>query len=217
MFATVAIAFLGVFSVIVTHRTQRSIQPLSRKVSLRLQKLWDDAHLSIRQHKYLRAEKALLIILKFDQKNAAAYSRLGILYTKQHEFKDAIHCFEVASSLAPNASSFHNLGLVYFEAGEYEKAYRAFEQALEIENDVASRHVAFAKVLEKLGQERRMIEALEKAVELEPNPQSYILLADAYERTGNDDLAAEIRRKLKKLIMPAGRPKRIQQPRKVVM
>lgn len=217
MFATVAIAFLGIFSVIVTHRTQRSIQPLSRKVSSRLQKLWDDAHLSIRQRKYLRAEKALLIILKFDQKNAAAYSRLGMLYAKQHEFKDSIHCFEVASSLAPNASSYHNLGLVYFEAGEYEKAYRAFEHSLAIESGVASRHVAFAKVLEKLGQERRMIEALEKAVELEPNPQSYVLLADAYERIGKDDLAKEIRRKLKKLIMPVGRPKRITQPRKVVM
>ncbi len=46
-----------------------------------------------------RPEKALLTILKIDEKNAAAYNRLGILYAKQKEFRDAIDCFEIASSI----------------------------------------------------------------------------------------------------------------------
>ena len=33
----------------------------------------------MRENRFLRAEKALLTILKIDEKNAAAYNRLGIL------------------------------------------------------------------------------------------------------------------------------------------
>jgi tetratricopeptide (TPR) repeat protein len=73
--------------------------------------------------------KSLLTILKIDEKNAAAYNRLGILYAKQREYKDAIDCFEIASSIEPSASSLHNLGLIYYETENYQKAATAFEQA----------------------------------------------------------------------------------------
>src|SRR5919112_3323415 len=85
----------------------------SQRISDRLSKLWDIAHQGMRENRFLRAEKALLTILKIDQKNAAAYNRLGILYAKQKEYKDAIDCFEIASSIDPSASSLHNLGLIY--------------------------------------------------------------------------------------------------------
>src|SRR5262245_5333265 len=88
---------------------------LPRRVSDKLGKLWDIAHHGMRENRFLRAEKALLTILKIDQKNAAAYNRLGILYAKQKEYKDAIDCFEIASSIEPTASSLHNLGLIYYE------------------------------------------------------------------------------------------------------
>ena len=58
---------------------------MSRKVGDRLGKLWDIAHQGMRENRFLRAEKALLTILKIDEKNAAAYTRLGILYAKQKE------------------------------------------------------------------------------------------------------------------------------------
>ena len=50
----------------------------------------------MRERKPLRAEKALLAILKIDEKNAAAYNRLGILYAKGQKFDEAIECFEKA-------------------------------------------------------------------------------------------------------------------------
>ena len=53
-------------------------------------KLWEIVHQGMRENRLLRAEKALLTILKIDEKNAAAYNRLGILYAKQKEYKDAI-------------------------------------------------------------------------------------------------------------------------------
>ncbi len=190
---------------------------VSRKVGDRLGKLWDIAHQGMRENRFLRAEKALLTILKIDEKNAAAYNRLGILYAKQKEYRDAIDCFEIASSIEATASSLHNLGLIYYETENYEKAAIAFEQALKLEDKLAARHVAYAKVQEKLGNTRMMIQELQKASELEPNQETYSLLHKAYTANGMATEADEIADKLKKLIVPAGRPRRIVRPRRVVV
>ena len=152
---------------------------VTKKVGDRLQKLWDDAFLSLKENKFLRAERALLTILRFDERNASAYNRLGILYAKQRNFEHAIECFEIAQSLEPNASTLNNLGLVYMEVGEYQKAAHTLESAIDDEEEVPVRYIAYAKVQEKLGNEKRMIEALEHAAKLQPNKQTYTLLADA--------------------------------------
>ena len=55
----------------------------SPKYVAQMKKLWQVAQTSMRDRKPFRAEKALLTILKFDEKNAAAYNRLGILYAKR--------------------------------------------------------------------------------------------------------------------------------------
>ena len=190
---------------------------VSRKVGDRIGKLWDIAHHSMRENRFLRAEKALLTILKIDEKNAAAYNRLGILYAKQKEYRDAIDCFEIASSIEATPSSLHNLGLIYFETENYEKAAVAFEQALKLEDNLAARHVAYAKVQEKLGNTKLMFVELEKAAELEPNKETYTLLYKAYVSQGMEAEADIIEDKLKKLIVPSGRRKRILRPRRVVV
>jgi len=186
------------------------------QVSGRLDRLWEIAHEGLRDRKYLRAEKALLTILRFEERSATAYNRLGILYAKQRAYDDAIECFEIAQSLEPSASSLHNVGLIYYETKQYEKAALAFEQALAMEGDLAARHIAYAKVQEKLGHTKKMIKSLEEAVQMEPNPQSLAILADAYERDGRAELANELREKAKKML-PVDAPKRVQQPRRVVM
>lgn len=190
---------------------------IPHKVGDKMGKLWDIAHQGMRENRFLRAEKALLTILKIDQKNAAAYNRLGILYAKQKEFKDAIDCFEIASSIEPTASSLHNLGLIYYETENYQKAATAFEQALKLEEELAARHIAYAKVQEKLGNVKLMLQGLERAVELEPNKESYTLLKSAYEQADMQAEADLVQDKLNKLIMPAGRPKRIQRPKRAVI
>jgi superkiller protein 3 len=187
------------------------------KISDKLNQLWTIAQESLQTNKYLRAEKALLTILRIDERNASAYNRLGILYAKQRSLDDAIECFEIAQSLEPSASSLHNVGLIYLDTERYDKAALAFEQALEIDSDLASRHIAYAKVQEKLGNDKKMIEALEKAVELDPIPQTLNILADAYERTDQSELAISLREKAAKMIIPPGQPKQVRQPRRVVM
>jgi tetratricopeptide (TPR) repeat protein len=190
---------------------------VSRKMGDRMGKLWDIAHQGMRENRFLRAEKALLTILKIDEKNAAAYNRLGILYAKQKEYRDAIDCFQIASSIEPMASSFHNLGLIYFETENYEKAAVAFEQALKMEEDLATRHVAYAKVQEKLGHDKLVIAELKRAAELEPNKETFMLLQKAYQSQGMAAEADMISQQLKKLIVPSGRPKKILRPKRVVV
>ncbi len=190
---------------------------LPRRISDKLGKLWDIAHQGMRENRFLRAEKALLTILKIDQKNAAAYNRLGILYAKQKEYKDAIDCFEIASSIEPTASSLHNLGLIYYETENYTKAAIAFEEALKLEEELAARHIAYAKVQEKVGNTKMMLQELERAVELEPNHESYSLLIRTYENLDMQVEADLAKDKLKKLIVPAGKPKRMLRPKRVVI
>lgn len=200
---------------------QRSVDDvgnqLPSKMASKLDRLWQIAHEGLREKKYLRAEKALLTILRVDERNATAYNRLGILYAKQRAYQDAIECFEIAQSLEPSASSLHNVGLIYFETEQYDKAALAFEQALNMEGGLAARHVAYAKVQEKLGNTKKMIASLETAVEIEPNPQTLTILADAYERDGQTELSGHLRKKAEKMIIPSGATKTIRQPRRVVM
>ncbi len=217
MFGLLLLAALGLW-VLLYQKTVNDVEVIPAKIADRLDKLWQIASDSIHERKYLRAEKALLTILRVDERNATAYNRLGILYAKQHEYEDSIECFEIAQSLEPSASSLHNIGLIYYETGKFDKASLAFEQAIAKEGDLATRHIAYAKVQERLGHDKKMIEALERAVELEPNPQSLGILADAYERVGEEEVALKIREKIAKIIIPEGTPKRVKQPpRRVIM
>lgn len=216
MYELLIVAAFGILAYHNGHIHDDEFANVSRKVGDRLGKLWDIAHQGMRENRFLRAEKALLTILKIDEKNAAAYNRLGILYAKQKEYRDAIDCFEIASSIEATPSSLHNLGLIYYETENYEKAAVAFEQALKLEDNLAARHVAYAKVQEKLGNDKMMFQELEKASELEPNRETYTLLFKAYKNHGMAAEADLVADRLKKLKAPA-RAKRILRPRRVVV
>ena len=151
MLGILLIAVFGAWAIMKRQTITEVATDLPLKISEKLERLWDVAQESLRDKKYLRAEKALLTILRVDERNATAYNRLGILYAKQKEYRDAIDCFEIASSIESTPSSLHNLGLIYYETENYEKAAVAFEQALKLEDNLAARHVANAKVQEKLG------------------------------------------------------------------
>jgi tetratricopeptide (TPR) repeat protein len=195
----------------------QELSPIPRKITDKIGKLWDIAHQGMRENRFLRAEKALLTILKIDQKNAAAYNRLGILYAKQKEYKDAIDCFEIASSIEPTASSLHNLGLIYLETEDYPKAATAFEEAMKIEDGLAARHIAYAKVQEKLGNNKLLTEHLEIAARLEPTRDTYSLLLNAYRDSGKLEKADQLEERIKKRYSSVGRPKTVARPNRVVI
>lgn len=222
MIGLVGILVIVAFGLLAFHYSSvkednEALAPAKKAVD-RVGKLWDITHQSMRDKRFLRAEKALLAILKIDEKNAAAYNRLGILYAKQKEYKDAIDCFEIASSIEPTPSSLHNLGLIYYDTENYDKAAVAFEQALKLEDTLAARHIAYAKVQERLGNSRLMVAELEKAVELEPNQEAYVLLHKAYVAAGRMPEADLLEQQIKKLAKAAKpRPKKVLRPRRVVV
>lgn len=164
-----------------------------------MKKLWSLAQNAIKEHKPVKAEKALLTILKFDEKNAAAYNRLGILYAKERHFKEAIECFEIAQSLDANASSIHNVGLIYLETGQYEKAAMAFRQAIELEGDQPARYIAYAKTLEKLGERQKAVESLETAFSLNPSTVVLRHLLELYEHFDDTEHIATTKARILRL------------------
>ena len=216
--AFIVLLAIGAWTVYATASSEEQAEELvTKRVGDRLQRLWDDAFQSLKENKFLRAERALLTILKFDERNAGAYNRLGILYAKQRSFEHAIECFEIAHSLEPNASTLHNLGLVYMEVGELQKAAHTMESAMEEEDQVPIRYIAYAKVQGKLGNEKRMVEALEHAAKLQPNRQTYMLVADAYKKVGREEDAQKIESAMKRARVKIQKAPKIKQPRKVVM
>lgn len=185
------------------------------KLNLQLEKLWRIQQDALKTKKYLRAEKALLMILRADDRNAVAYNRLGMIFAKQGEYEDAIECFEIAQSLAPSASSFHNVGLVYLDVGDFDKAAIAMKQAMELEEGVAFRHISYAQALEKQGDKKSMIKELERAVELEPTPQTLKILAQVYDDDDKKALAKSLRSQATRLDKKPRARKTIQQPNKM--
>lgn len=159
----------------------KEVEERSPKYAAQMKKLWQVAQTAMKERKPFRAEKALLTILKFDEKNAAAYNRLGILYAKGQKYDEAVECFEIAQSLDNNPASIHNAGLIYLETGAYEKAVMAFRQAIALEGDVPSRYIALAKSEEKMGNTKKAVEALENAFELDPKVATLRQILAIYE------------------------------------
>ena len=192
MLGVFAILLLGLYMVFLFPIFKKAPQKseTDTKTATPVNKLWNIAQVSMREKKTTRAEKALLAILKVDEKNAAAYNRLGILYAKGQKFDEAIECFEIAQSLDSNASSLHNVGLIYLETGEYEKAAMAFEQAIELENDLPARHIALAKAHEKMGNRKAALEALEAAYALEPSVNTLRQILAIHESAGDAEAIA---------------------------
>lgn len=195
-------------------RPRHAEAPRSARYDMQMKKLWNAAQTSMRDHKPLRAEKALLTILKFDEKNAAAYNRLGILYAKEQKYDEAIECFEIAQSLDNNPSSLHNVGLIYLETGSYEKAVMAFEQAIELENTVAARYIALAKARERLGQTKAAVEALENAYALDRSINTLRQILSLHETTGNAEALADVTARIEAQIADETTAKRTRPTRR---
>jgi len=217
MVALILLALFGALAFVSSKQRDAELSPIPLKISDRLGGLWQIAHQGMRENRFVRAEKALLTILNIDKKNAAAYNRLGILYAKQKEFKDAIDCFEIASSIDPTASSLHNLGLIYYETENYEKASTAFDQALKLDEEMAARHIAYAKVQEKLGDLSQVIKSLERAVELEANKESLYLLYQAYIDADREEDAIKIEKRIKRQLKSGKSKTRVKRPKRRVI
>ena len=209
MLGILAILFLCLYMVFLfpIFKRKKAGAKFSDKTAGQIKKLWQIAQTSMRERKPLRAEKALLAILRVDEKNAAAYNRLGIIYAKGQKFDEAIECFEIAQSLDDNASSFHNVGLIYLETGEYEKAAMAFKQAIELEGDMPARFIALSKAEEKMGNRKNAIEALESAFALDHKISTLKAILAIYKQAEDEEGIAATNARIEQIIAKATKKK----------
>lgn len=187
----------------------------TRLLDKRLDNLWRLSRRQLNQGKFGQAEKALLTILKLDEKNAAAYNRIGLVYAHKQAYDRAVDCFEIASTIDQTPSSFNNLGSIYFEMEHYEKASLAFKKALELDNQSAVRYISYVKALERLGGHgQEILDYLIKAAKLEPNQEILSMLFEAYLKLDMPAEALRIQTKIKHL--PKNRQKPIKRPQRTV-
>ena len=190
---------------------QEKVEEKSPKYTAQMKKLWAVAQTAMKERKPFRAEKALLTILKFDEKNAAAYNRLGILYAKGQKYAEA-----VAQSLDNNPASIHNVGLIYLEIGEYEKAAMAFRQAIALEGDVPARYIALAKAEEKMGRPKKAVEALENAFELDPKVSTLRQILAIYENEADTEAATATSARIEEQIIKDNEAKKRRATRRML-
>ena len=151
------------------------------------------------ERKWLAAEKAYLEVLKRDHKNLVAYSHLGVIYSAQKNYADAIECFKIAASLGSSATTWQNLGLAYYENTDYAQAAAAFEKAI-IAEPSAQRYLAVGRAYKQLGDIPHMIPALERAGELDPSVKVLQALFDGYKAAGDKVKAAEVYYRLRDML-----------------
>lgn len=166
-----------------------------RRVSPRLASLIDYADRLYSEKKWLAAEKAYLGVLKLDHKNITAYTHLGIIYSAQKNFADAIECFQIAVRLKPGATTHQNLGLAYYENRNYMKAIAAFDKAIMFEASPA-RYLALARAYQKVRDTAHALTALERAAALELSKRTVEPLAEAYIAAGRQEDAQTLRHRL---------------------
>ena len=205
------IFFVAVIALVwqrLTHLPSTTQAAGQKEVSPKLLQLTQYADRLYAEKKWVTAEKSYLEVLKLDHRNVTAYSHLGIIYSTQKQYDDAIECFQIAAQIKPSAYTYQNLGLVYYENRNYIKSVAAMEKAIMFE-PTANRYVAISKACRKLADPGRVVQALEKAAELESSPRILELLIDACVDAGRTEQATDLREKLRQMqTPPTKRPKR---------
>jgi len=70
MIELVVILIIAAVAMRSTYRTDKGVSDMPERIGARLGRLWEIAYQGMRENKLLRAEKALLTILKIDQKQS---------------------------------------------------------------------------------------------------------------------------------------------------
>lgn len=83
---------------------------------------------------YISAEKWYLEVIKKDPRNPKIYSRLGLIYINQKNYKDAIASLEEANKIEPTvASRYFNLSFAHNEEGDRKEALDSARKAIRLD------------------------------------------------------------------------------------
>lgn len=103
--------------------------------------------------------------LRYNEKQATAWSNLGILKTKLGKSKEAMECYENALRYDPeNAYAHNNVAQVYLAEGEWVKVIAPAERALELKENLYQADSALAIAYHALGNSEKSKRHFDRAV-----------------------------------------------------
>ncbi|RMH58283.1 MAG: tetratricopeptide repeat protein [Candidatus Hydrogenedentota bacterium] len=101
------------------------------------------------------AENDLKEALVFDKTNPDVYYNLGIIYSRQLRYDEAVDVLRVAARLEPNdARAYTQLGNIYYRRGLPEEAARMFERAVKADSQAVEAAFNLVRAREAAKRER---------------------------------------------------------------
>lgn len=124
-----------------------------------------------RLKQYDAAVAAARRALDFDPDFALAYSYMGMAHKEAGDKDAALEAFQKAVTLNPDGYpwSYINLGMILTEMGRYDEAITALQHALKLLPDDSWAYTCLGRAHRLRGDTQAAVEALEKAVSLDPN------------------------------------------------
>lgn len=112
----------------------------------------------------------LKLILKVFPKNYRVMSNIGLAYSEQEKYENAIEYYQPSLEINPNIpNTWIDLGISFYFIGQYEKAINSFQHAIEIDPKSKMAYIYLGRIYLK---EKNFIKArdtLEYALNLQPN------------------------------------------------
>jgi tetratricopeptide (TPR) repeat protein len=137
-----------------------------------------DAIFAVEEGQFAKAQPLLERVVKNDPQIYTAQYQLGLAYSKQKRFKDAIPHLKAAIAIQTDSAMAHyELGIVLFESGDFSGAAPEFEATTAIMPKWADAQFALGSVYARTDRLRDALDHLQAAIELEPNHFRANLLA----------------------------------------
>jgi Flp pilus assembly protein TadD len=173
-----------------THRYEEAIEHYKAALKLLphdMEDLWDLATLHEHIGKDDEAISLYRKILVTDNSHVMARVRLGVLFAKRGDARQAELYLTMAASMGPLSAEAHrNLGAFYANTGQYDKAIAAFQRAAGLQPDDAGIHAALAAAYRAAGRFDRAAAQYERSVAIDPaNAQAWCELGSCHEQLGN--------------------------------
>lgn len=164
------------------------------------------AAIYLNKNDLLNAEKHINSVLNLNPKLSNAHYHLAQLLEKNGELTKAAESYRKELEYSPNhfKASF-NLSRLYRIFGQEEEELKYLEKTIGINPDFPMSYFYVARIYLNRGEKfEEAVSLVKKGIELKPEkkdlPLGYFLLADLYNRLGNESLSLEYLRKARALV-----------------
>jgi arylsulfatase A-like enzyme/predicted Zn-dependent protease len=159
----------------------------------------------------LNAEKHIKSVLELNPELSNAHYNLAQLREKKGELRKAEEAYKKELEYLPNHfKACFNLSRLYRILGQEEEELEYLEKTIEINPDFPMSYFYLARIYLNKGQNfEEAVSLVKKGIDLKPDkkdlPLGYFLLADLYNRLGNESLSSEYAKKGQELVQANSR------------